>query len=121
MNEVPRSFRPVEGVMVSEAISPKVVEDVTRLKRAANDHEDFEILEQFMNMIADFKSELLQTYTEDELSQVPLYHHLIGSGMAEGTSFITPISENNRIAIETAIVDLVNDTLLPLLAESENV
>lgn len=115
MNEVPKNFRPVETVLVSEKIPVDVIYEITKLKTIANNHEDFEVLEKFMDAVADFKTELLQIYTEAEINQVPLYHHLIGSGVAKDTVFENPINEETRLAIEKAIVGFVTDVLAPIV------
>ncbi len=119
MNDVHRNFRPVENVTVSEDINHEIVYTISKLKINANNHEDFEVLEKFMDEVADFKGELLKTYREDDINQVPLFHHLIGSGMAKGAHFDTPISDETRLAIEKEIVQFTENILKPIVAPGE--
>jgi len=97
--ESPSGFHPIEKIRVSEEIQKGIVQEISELKSLANNHEDFDVLMNFMDAIADFKEELLKEYKEADIDQVPLYHHLIGSGMPEGGkhSSITP---KTQLAIE---------------------
>ncbi len=115
MNEVPKHFRPVENITVSEDINHEIVYTISKLKTIANNHEDFEVLEKFMDAIADFRGELLKTFQEGYINQVPLYHHLIGSGVAIGTNFDTPITEETKLAIEKEIVEFTKNVLSPMV------
>jgi len=115
MNEIPKSFNQVEKVNVSSELDSKVIDDISSLKSAANGHEDFDVTVNFMEAVADFKIELLNAYTEEELNQVPLFHHLIGSGVAVGTTFENPISPTIKLEIELAIKVFVENTLKSML------
>lgn len=118
MNEVPRKFRPAE-VIVSEKISHEIIYTISKLKTIALNHDNPEVGEKFMDAIMNFRTELFKKYLEDEVEQVPLYHHLTGSGMAKDTVYNTPINEEIRLAIEKEIVEFTEVALKQFVTNEE--
>lgn len=117
MNEIPRSFTQVEKVSVSNEIDNMIIDKISTLKREANDHSDFDVTIEFMDAITDFKTKLLNVYSENELKQVSLFHHLTSSGMRAGEIFENPVDEATKLKIEFAIKEFVEDKLEPILKE----
>ncbi len=93
-----------------------VIALMKQLRTIALEHDDFEVMSDFMDAIADFDTELTNKYLKSELIQVPMYHSLISSGMAEGTEFENKIESEKKSAIETDIISFVNKKLSEIIS-----
>lgn len=111
MSESLRKF--IKG---SETIESELSVLVKELRSRAAEHEDFDITIAFMDAIASFKNTLLQSYTEEDLIQIPLYHELIGSGLPQGATFEVPVMPLIVEKVTREIQKFVTTTLSPLLA-----
>lgn len=118
-SEMPSNYSPIEKIRVSSEVREGIVNEISDLKSAANTHEDFDVLVNFMDAVADFKDELLKEYAQAEIHQVPLYHHLIGSGIPQQASFESSIPPETMLAIEQRIIEFVDTKLTKVVHQVE--
>lgn len=84
---------------------------INRAYAAARDHEDMEVFGRLFSNVALFCDALLNTYSKEELIQVPAYHSLIRSGMpsAGAEEHQEKISDVRKEEIEDAIEAFVEE------------
>lgn len=105
---------------VSEDHEDALGKDIKKLYTVLSEHEDFGVYANFNESLAMFTEVLLETFTDEELRQLPSFHALIKSGIPSG-GIVVPkgvvlITPEQKEEIETAIqvfIDEQTDLLEP--------
>lgn len=106
----------VQAITVhNESLPDSLIESISLLKAAMSEEEDFEKVVEYSDSVADLSHTLFSQFGEHYVQQVPVYHHLIGSGMSESISFSEdPISGEMQDQIESTIAEFVEEKISSL-------